>query len=110
MRPSERNFDCWAWRWRRAFILWRDGYRCGLCGSEGEPGNPLQCGHVIAVARGSFGAAHEWLLRNMFCVCRRCNREQGVEFVDGRPWWVRWLWPLKDVPSGKFYRTSRRGY
>jgi hypothetical protein len=73
-------------------VFERDGYRCGLCGSEtlrefardgsGTPlGNSPTIDHIIPLAWKIEG--HVWW--NVQCACWRCNSEKGAHYASTPP-------------------------
>lgn len=62
------------WRLRRADVLERDGHVCRYCGSA-EP--PIECDHVVPVARGGTSDPD-----NLCACCKPCNASKGAKTLE----------------------------
>ena len=49
-------------------ILWRDGYKCQICGITAKDGAKLHVDHIIPIAKGG-----KTVPDNLQTLCERCN-------------------------------------
>ncbi len=78
-RPE--STELWRGLWR-AIILWRDDYRCYFCHRSAEAGVRID-GRVLALrveldhVEPRSAGGHDYVLKNIRCVCRTCNLARG---------------------------------
>jgi 5-methylcytosine-specific restriction endonuclease McrA len=60
--------DTTAWRRARQAALYRDGRRCGRCGSPATPFDPLHVHHVVPRSEGGTDT-----LGNLVTLCALCH-------------------------------------
>lgn len=58
----------------RSFVMQRDNFTCGYCGSKEAP---FHCDHVVPVSKG--GATHP---DNLICACSPCNLDKKAKDAD----------------------------
>jgi hypothetical protein len=76
-------------RWKRDWVLARDGHRCRYCRHRAAQGKPLHVDHIWPVARGGTNR-----LANLQALCPPCNLRKGAKappahlVPKGEPTWV----------------------
>lgn len=58
-------------------ILWRDGYKCQICGITAKDGAKLHVDHIIPIAKGG-----KTVPENLQTLCDRCNLGKSDKYYD----------------------------
>lgn len=62
------------WKELRTVVFKRDNFKCRYCGAADRP---LECDHVVPVARGG-----PTVLENLVAACQPCNRSKGAKTLQ----------------------------
>ncbi|HEV2135640.1 MAG TPA: HNH endonuclease [Terracidiphilus sp.] len=67
------------WKWRKAFVLLRDSFKCTECGIGKGEGLPLDCHHKVPICKYPQGKPGIHGLSNLITLCPNCHAGKHPE-------------------------------